>query len=160
MLAATDNVGSAPGTSNPGMDPMNQTHITKAQQVAHAASEYQFQRTGHRPKAVTVVLGGDTLVITLHGALTPAEQALAAEPDGATRVQEFHRQLFAQSSESLRQDIKRITGVDVREVAAEVETDTGTVVHAFSNGTMVQVFLLSQAVSDEDWNGNNPPALE
>jgi len=59
-------------------------------------------------------------------------------------VQEFHRQLFSTSSESMRNEIKRITGRQVREAAAEVETSTGTVVHAFTTGAMVQVFLLAQ----------------
>jgi GrpB-like predicted nucleotidyltransferase (UPF0157 family) len=31
----------------------------------------------------------------------------------------------------------------VREAAAEIETETGTVVHAFTTGAMVQVFLLT-----------------
>ena len=80
------------------------------------------------PKSVTVVLSESTLVITLHGALSPAEKALAKSPAGAAQVQEFHRQLFANASDSLRQEIKRITGVEVREAAAEVEPTTGTVV--------------------------------
>jgi len=125
---------------------------TMAEQVAQAARVFQQQRTGHAPSAVTVVLSGDTLVITLHGALTPAEQALATHPLGAVQVQEFHRRLFANSAEALRKEIKRITGVEVREMAAEVETETGTVIHAFTSGTMVQVFLLSQHLSDETWN--------
>jgi len=133
---------------------MDKAKRTMAQQVAHAAGAFQQQRTGHPPKVVTVVLSGDTLVITLHDALTPAEQALARSPEGAVQVQEFHRQLFANSADPLRQEIKRITGVDVREAAAEVETTTGTVVHAFSNGTMVQVFLLAQDVTEAAWNGN------
>lgn len=127
--------------------PMPHTTHTMAQQIAQAASAFQQQRTGHAPKAVTVVLSENMLVIALHGALTPAEQALAANPTGAARVQEFHRQLFANSSDTLRQEIKRITGVDVREAAAEIETATGTVVHAFTSGTMVQVFLLAEPVS-------------
>ena len=135
---------------------MPETKATMARQVAEAANAFQQQRTGHTPRAVTVVLSEDTLVITLHGALTPAEQAMAAEPAGAARVQEFHRQLFASSSDALRQEIKRITGVEVREAAAEVETNTGTVVHAFTSGTMVQVFLLAQNVSAETWNGSGP----
>ena len=53
------------------------------------------RRTGHVPKSVTVVLSESTLVITLHGALSPAEKALAKSPAGAAQVQEFHRQLFA-----------------------------------------------------------------
>jgi uncharacterized protein YbcI len=126
--------------------------LTMAQQVAQAAIAFQQQRTGHAPAAVTVVLGEGTLVITLHGALTPAEQAMATSPSGAAKVQEFHRQLFASSSDSLRQEIRRITGVDVREAAAEIETKTGTVVHAFSSGTMVQVFLLAKDIPVETWH--------
>src|SRR5436190_565138 len=105
--------------------------------------DFQHKRTGHEPHAVTVVLSGETLVITLHGALSPAEKVLAGSPAGAAKVQEFHRQLFTNSSESLRQEIKRITGVEVREAAADLEPTTGAIVHAFTTGTMVQVFLLT-----------------
>ena len=89
---------------------MDKTDPDLAQQLASVASRLQEQRTGHPPKAVTVVLGEDMLVVTLHDALTPAEKALAQSPVGAARVQEFHRQLFANSSEDMRQEIKRITG--------------------------------------------------
>src|SRR5689334_16645650 len=91
---------------------MDQSNATLAQQIAQAASAFERRRTGHGPRSVTVVLGADTLVITLHGALSPAETALASSPAGAARVQEFHRQLFATTSEELRQEIKRITGVE------------------------------------------------
>ena len=37
---------------------------------------------------------GDTLVITFHGALSPAEQALLRTPDGAAQVQDYHRKLW------------------------------------------------------------------
>jgi uncharacterized protein YbcI len=122
---------------------MDKVNLTIAQQLAEVASALQQRRTGHTPKAVTVVLGEDTLVVTLHDALTAAEKALARTPEGAAQVQEYHRQLFSSSSQSLREEIKRITGRDVREAAAEVETATGTVVHAFTTGSMVQVFLLA-----------------
>jgi uncharacterized protein YbcI len=114
--------------------------------IAEAASAFQQEQTGHAPKAVSVVLSEDTLVVTLHGALTPVEKDLAQNPAGAARVQEFHRQLFSHSSESLRQEIRRITGRDVREAVAEVEPSTGAIVHAFTTGTMVQVFLLARKV--------------
>ena len=131
---------------------MTVNQLTMAQQVALAASAFQQQRTGHEPSAVTVVLSHETLVITLHGALTPAEQALLADPDGAAKIQEFHRELFASDSDGMRQEIKRITGVDVREAVAEVERETGTVMHVFTSGTMVQVFLLARELSAETWN--------
>jgi uncharacterized protein YbcI len=122
--------------------------------IAQAAIAFQHERTGHEPKSVAVVLSGDTLLITLHGALSPAETALAKSPAGAARVQEFHKQLFANSADELRQEIKRITGVDVREATAEVETTTGTVVQVFTTGTMVQVFLLAQGVPSGNWSGS------
>ena len=97
-----------------------------------------------------------TLVITLHGALSEAERALARSPEGAAQIQEFHRQLFTSASESLRQEIKRITGVEVRQATAEVEPTTGVVVGVFTTGTTVQVYLLAQAMASQSWSGREP----
>jgi uncharacterized protein YbcI len=123
---------------------MNETNSDVAQQLAHLARRFQEQRTGHAPKAVNVVLSEDTLIITLYEALTPAEKALARTAKGSAQVQEFHRRLFADSTEEIRQEIKRITGRQVREAVVEVETATGAIVHVFSTGAMVQVFLLTE----------------
>jgi uncharacterized protein YbcI len=133
---------------------MNQPSATMAKQIAEAASAFEEQRTGHAPKSVTVVLSDNTLVITLHGALSRAEMALAKSPAGAAQMQEFHQRLFTNASESFRQEIKRITGIEVREAAVEVEPATGTVVKAFTTGTVVQVFLLARGMSAETWNGS------
>ena len=133
---------------------MDNSNSAMAKQVALAACDFERRRTGNSPKSVTVVLSENTLVITLHGALSPAEQALAKSPAGAAQVQEFHRQLFDNSADSLRQEIKRITGVEVREAAVEVEPTTGTVVKAFTTGTVVQVFLLADSVTAGTWSGN------
>lgn len=113
-----------------------------AEQIAYVVCRFQQQSTGHAPQTVTVVLSDDTLVITLHEALSPAEKALANSAEGAARVQEFHRQLFANSSESLQTEINRITGRKIREATIETEPPSGAVVHAFTTGTVVQVFLL------------------
>ncbi len=129
---------------------------TMAQQIAQVAIAFQQQRTGHSPKAATVVLSEDTLVVTLHAALSPAEQALAITPHGAAQVQEFHRELFTNSCEPLRQEIKRITGVDVREAVAEIEPITGSVIHVFTTGTVVQIFRLAESVPSDTWSGNSP----
>jgi len=58
-----------------------------------------------------------------------------------TSAGEFHRQ------------VKRITGREVREAAAEVEPATGSVVHAFTTGTMLQIFLLAPSAA-----ARSPPA--
>lgn len=125
-----------------------------AQRIALAAIAFQQEHTGHAPVSVTVVLGADTLVVTLHGVLSPAERASALTSEGAANVQKFHRELFLSSCGPLRQEIKRITGVDVREAAAEVEPMTGTVVQVFTTGTMVQVFQLAKSLPADNWSGN------
>ena len=124
---------------------MEGTRSSVAQQIARVALAFEQQRTGHAPRSVSVVLGEDVLVIALHGALSVAEQALARNPAGAAQVQEFHRQLFASSSADLRQEIQRITGVEVNEVTAEV---------APASGAVVQVFLLAGRVPTDAWHGS------
>jgi uncharacterized protein YbcI len=126
---------------------MDESDSSKAQQIAQAARAFEQQTTDRLPSSVTVVLSQDTLVITLHGTLSPAETALAKRPDGAAQLRELHRQLFATASEPLRREISRITGVGVREATAEVETSTGTV---------VQMFSLVRAVPADTWSGSDP----
>src|SRR5277367_7186674 len=134
---------------------MSDSKKTMAQQIATAAIAFEQRRSGNdSPKSVTVVLSEGTLVITLHDALSPAEKALAKSTAGAAQIQEFHRQLFANSSASLRQEIKRITGMEVREATAQVEPVTGAVVQAFTTGNVVQVFQLVGSVPMETWSGN------
>lgn len=125
-----------------------------AQQIAQAAIAFERRRTGRVPGKVTVVVTNDTLVITLHGVLSPAERALAKDSDGAAQMEEFHQQLFANSSAELLNEIKRITGQEVREAVAEIETSSGTVVKVFTTGTEVQVFRLAGNVPTDTWSGN------
>jgi uncharacterized protein YbcI len=136
------------------MNVMPKANRTIAEQIAQAATEFQQQRTGHAPKSVSVMVDGETLVITLHGALSPAEQAMAQSPEGAAKVQEFHRQLFHDASDTLRQEIERITRVEVRDASVEMEPINGSVVQQLPGGTMVQVFLLAKPLPTEIWNGN------
>jgi uncharacterized protein YbcI len=150
---ARDGVGRS---QPPGTNHMDMSNSAMAEQIAQVAIAFEERRTGHRPQSATVVLSENTVVITLHGALSPAERTLAKSPEGAAQVQEFHRQLFTSSADSLRQEIKRITGVEVREATAEVETTTGAVVHAFTTGDVVQVFLLACNVPTGAWSGNGP----
>jgi len=133
---------------------MNKPESTMAQLVAQAVMAFQKKTTGHMSRGATVVLSENTLVITLHDALTPAEKEMAKTPEGAAKVQEYHRRLFANSSQSLREDIRTITGVEVREAVAEVEASTGTVVCAFASGTVVQVFQLARGILPDTWNNS------
>ena len=124
--------------------------LSMAQQLAQTAIAFEEQRLNRRPKSVTVVLGGDTLVITMRGVLSPAEMVLAASPAGAAQLQEFHQQLFNHSSDPLRNEIRRITGLEVCEAATHKAT---AAVQVFSIGTVVQVFLLAGRLPADSWEG-------
>jgi len=72
-----------------------------SRELAQIALSMQSERTGHSPKAVTVVASEDTVVLTLHEALTPAEKILARTEHGASKVEQYHRALFAVSCDEL-----------------------------------------------------------
>ena len=135
---------------------MDATTPVMRQQIVQAVIDFEVQRTGHTPQSVNVILNEDTLVVTLHGALSPAEKAVARSPAAAAQMQELHRQLFVNSSNTLRDEIKRITGVPVREAQLNVETMTGAIMERFATGTVVQVFLLARSIPPAVWNGNVP----
>ena len=124
---------------------MNSPTSIMARQIAQVASTMEQLRTGHFPVTVTVVLSDEILVVTLHEGMTLAEKALAKTAVGAAQVQHFHKELFSNSSDPLRLEINRISGRVVREAATEIEPISGSVVHAFTTGTMVKVFLLTDS---------------
>lgn len=139
--------------------PLSSSQLSK--ELAQIALAMQSERTGHTPKAVTVVASEETIVLTLHEALTPAEKLLASTESGASKVEQYHRALFAVSCDELRNEIQRLTGRKVREAAVVVEPATGAIVHAFTSGTVVQIFQLephglathvSAGVRDEQQN--------
>ncbi len=121
-------------------EPVKSADFSK--ELAEVAMSMQSERTGHAPKAVTVVASDETVVLTLHEALSPAEKILARTETGAAKVEQYHRALFAVSCDELRKEIQRLTGRRVREAAVVVEPATGAIVHAFTSGTMVQIFQL------------------
>jgi uncharacterized protein YbcI len=129
---------------------MTISHTTIPQQIADAARSFQLQCTGHEPRSVSVVVNDNTVVITLHEALSPAEMKLAETPAGAAQVQEYHRHLFESSAAELWQSIQRITGIAVEEAAVEVKQTNGAVAHTFVSGTMVQVFRLTKGFDEEN----------
>ena len=124
--------------------------LSMAQQIGQTAIAFEEQRLNRKPTSVTVVLGGDTLVITMHGVLSPAEKAFAASPAGAAQLQHFHQQLFQFASDPLRQEIKRITGLELCE---DAENKATAAVQVFPVGTVVQVFLLAGRLPADSWEG-------
>ena len=120
-------------------------------QLAEIASVQHQLRTGHPPKQVDVAFAGDALVMVLHDALTTAEKKLAQDPQAGDQLQAFHRELFLNSSNTMKQEIARVTGRAVRETVSELETGAGSLVYAPMTGVMIQVYMLNpQAKSGQE----------
>ncbi|HKQ47955.1 MAG TPA: Na-translocating system protein MpsC family protein [Phycisphaerae bacterium] len=137
---------------------MKKTHLSMARQIAEAIGNFELRTGSYLPKSITVVMSDSTLVITLHGALSPVEQTLAQSASGADRLQEFHQALFANAPGSLRQEIKKITGMEVCEAATEIEPAAGAVAKVSTSGTVVHVLLLEGGVPTDTWSGMGPKA--
>ena len=125
--------------------------VNLSNDLTRIALAMQAERTGHTPKAVTVVANDNTIVFTYQEALTPAEKILAQTESGAAKVEQYHRALFAVSCSELRKEIGRLTGRRVREAAVALEPATGALVQTFASGTIVHIFELepSNGATDE-----------
>ena len=122
---------------NPPPDTSTDVAFAEGQQLAGCYALLRNMTVGQGPQvwlANDDVLGKDVTLHFLPAAVTKDSAAL----------------------QELRQEIKRITGVEVREAAAEVETTTGTVVQVFTTGTVVQVFQMAHGVAAGTWSGTDP----
>ncbi|MFM9962272.1 MAG: Na-translocating system protein MpsC family protein [Planctomycetaceae bacterium] len=124
------------------------SELGAAKQLADLVRQFEKVRTGRMPASVSAELVDVSLVITLHGELSPSEIALAQTPDGAAEVQELHRKLFLTSCGSLLKEIEVITGVAVIEATSEVTTDTGTVVQAYVLASAVPASTCTELTSE------------
>jgi uncharacterized protein YbcI len=135
---------------------MTETTSTIAQEIARAAIAFQHEATGIAPESCTVLMGEQTLVVTLQDALSLAEKQMASTPEGAARVNEFHQRLFQSSAAALHVELQRILGVAIRESSIEMEPVAGRFVEVFPSGALVQVFLLAHAVPPGMWTTPKP----
>jgi uncharacterized protein YbcI len=110
--------------------------------IACTARAFEQRQTKHGREWVVVFLNEETIVIALHGSLTAVEKAVAQTPIGLAQLREFHRQLFGDHSDALLQKIKSITGMGVRETAAEIDPANGSVVLFLTTDTAAKRFPL------------------
>ena len=80
------------------------------------------------PAAVEVAQSSEMLAITLHNARALAGQGQFRQSEGTTKRHEVYRTLFTESSDWLRQEVGRITGLQMGAVTVADKAPTGTVV--------------------------------
>ena len=110
---------------------MNTSGPTMAHQIAQAAISLEKRLTGHERKWRVAFMNDDPIVIAVHASLTADEVAQTQCMGGGARIKEVHRALFAACRNSMRQEIERITGMEVSEASVDTEPAAGGVVLLF-----------------------------
>lgn len=123
---------------------MENADTIMARRVARAACDFDQRLTGRVAQFVTAVLTDDTLVVSIHGVLSPSEHRRAASRSGAAEVREQHCRQLADSLGALRQHIKQAIGLDVCGATAEIEGASGLLVKTFTTSTGVALYLAAQ----------------
>jgi uncharacterized protein YbcI len=113
---------------------LHETESSVAQQIARAVAAFVCQRTGHVPGSVEVAQNNETLVITLHNTRALAEQGQLRQSEGTAELHEVYRGLFTGSSDWLRQEVGRITGLQMGAVTVADQAPTGAVVVLMTGG--------------------------
>jgi len=117
-----------------------------ARQVAQATGSFEHLLLGRPPTSVTVVVKGDSMVITIHETFSDVERRLARDDQGRHRVRDFHRYLFDTTLDLLREHVEENTGVQLHGALAHVDMTTGSVVKTLTTDADIELFLLGEGL--------------
>lgn len=130
----------------------NRTHFFTAsdplaRRVARAAGTFHHERLGRSPSRVTVVAGGDWMVVCLQSALAPLDQIVARHcGDSAAEIERRQRAIVARSLAELRGYVYDRTGIEFVAAMVSVDPFTGSVLKTFTTTPTVDLFLLGQGL--------------
>ncbi|HYH02532.1 MAG TPA: DUF2294 domain-containing protein [Bacillota bacterium] len=99
--------------------------------IGKAFIKFEKEFLGRGPEEIKTFILGDMILIRLKGILTPAEQHLAATPEGKTLVKQVRVQLIEKSRGLLEAIIKEITDHSVISLHTDISTTTGERVFIF-----------------------------
>jgi uncharacterized protein YbcI len=103
-------------------------NITKGQieaDISMAMTKFEKEHLGRGPKNVRTYIIEDMILIRLIGVLTPAEQKLATEVDGAQIVKQSRRRLIESSRSIIENIINETTGAKVQTLHTDISSRTG-----------------------------------
>lgn len=90
-----------------------------------AIVQFEKEYLGRGPLDARSFFIRDLILIRLQGVLTPAEQKLAAKPDGRSLVKETRRQLFETSRPMLAEIVQRMLDCKLVSLHTDMSTRTG-----------------------------------
>lgn len=94
-------------------------------EFTRAMIQFEKEYLGRGPLDARTIFLGDMVLVRLKGLMTPAEQKLAATPEGRDLVKEMRRQLFETSRPLLEEMVQTITGTNLVSLHTDMSTKTG-----------------------------------
>lgn len=94
-------------------------------EISASITQFEREHLGRGPKEVRTWIIQDMILIRLRGVLTPAEEKLAADPDGHHLVKEVRTRLIEGSRPMIDEMIERLTGIQAVSLHSDVSLRRG-----------------------------------
>lgn len=99
--------------------------------ISSAITQFEKDHLGRGPKESRSFVIHDMVLVRLKGVLTPAEEKLAKDNDGAQLIKQVRMRLIESSRSQLIEIIQQNTGAEVTTVHADISTKSGERVFVF-----------------------------
>ncbi len=114
---------------------MNKTKGQMEAEISNAMIQFEKDHMGRGPREARTYIIDDMILIRLKGVLTPAEQQLAKNTEGAELIKKVRANLLEQSRGLLSESVEKITSCQVQSLHTDVST---------RNGERVIIFTLAE----------------
>jgi len=111
---------------------LNKTKGQVEADISKAITLFEKEYLGRGPKKVRSFIIEDMILIRLLGVLTPAEEKLSEEIEGAQLIKQFRRRLIESSRKVLEKIIESNTNVKVKSLHTDVSSHTGERIFVFT----------------------------
>jgi len=104
------------------------TKKTKGQledEICTAITKFEKEHLGRGPKEANTFIIEDMILIRLKSILTPAEENLAKDNEGAQIIKQIRRRLIESSRQHLEDIIKNITDAKISSLHTDISSKTG-----------------------------------
>ena len=94
-------------------------------EISSAITKFEKEYLGRGPKEANTYIIKDMILIRLKGVLTPAEQKLAGDNEGAQLIKQMRRRLIESSRPLLEKIIENIIGLNITSLHTDISSRTG-----------------------------------
>ena len=104
---------------------MNKTKGQLEADISDLITKFEKEHLGRGPKEVRTFIIQDLILVRLKGILTPAEEKLVAESDGAQIIKQIRRRLIESSRSILEKLIEENIDAKVISLHTDISSRTG-----------------------------------